>query len=210
MPARRATPSTSPFFAPPCSTRSRVSGDIFHETPRQRPPAPSSAFSDTSTMWAWPSASKWVSAIRPPSGRGLRGSRRSRARDVGLAHEVLADEKAPRTMGREVRKVGGAGEAAFGDEEAAFRHAACKRPRGVEGRLEGLQVAVVDADERGGKVQRPVEFGGVMDLDEHVHSPGKGLCFKFLRLGVGDARHDDQDRVCAPGAGLRRPGRRRT
>src|SRR6185437_12273210 len=58
--ATRATPSTSPFFAPPDSTRASVAGSM-----RIRPPAIAtrwvSALPATSTMRAAPRSSKWVS-----------------------------------------------------------------------------------------------------------------------------------------------------
>ena len=60
--ATRAIPITSPFFAPPDSMSISVSGRI-----RIVPPARAtrcvSAFAETSTMCAWPSASKWVSSL---------------------------------------------------------------------------------------------------------------------------------------------------
>ena len=61
MPAMRAMPSTSPFLAAPASIRASVAGCI-----SMRPLATAmrcvAALVATSTMWAWPWASKWVSA----------------------------------------------------------------------------------------------------------------------------------------------------
>ena len=60
--AIRATPITSPFLALPDSISISVSGRI-----RIAPPARAtrwvSALAETSTMCAWPSASKWVSSL---------------------------------------------------------------------------------------------------------------------------------------------------
>ena len=62
MPATRAMPSTSPFFAVPLRTRSRVAACI-----TMRPLAMAirwvAGLAATSTMWAWPCASKWVSGL---------------------------------------------------------------------------------------------------------------------------------------------------
>src|SRR3569832_471507 len=59
MPAMRAMPSTSPFFAVPDSIRASVAGCI-----SMRPAATAirwvAVLPATSTMWAWPWASKWV------------------------------------------------------------------------------------------------------------------------------------------------------
>ena len=60
MAAMRATPSTSPFFAVPAVIRASVAGCM-----RMSPVAMAmrwvSALADTSTMWACPWPSKWVS-----------------------------------------------------------------------------------------------------------------------------------------------------
>src|SRR5574343_876540 len=59
MPASRAMPSTSPFLAEPDWIRAKVAGCM-----RMRPVATAVrwvlALAPTSTMWAWPWASKWV------------------------------------------------------------------------------------------------------------------------------------------------------
>src|SRR5262245_22475582 len=60
--ATRATPRTSPLRAPPSRTSANVAGNM-----RMRPVATATravmAFSPTSTMWAAPAASKWVSPL---------------------------------------------------------------------------------------------------------------------------------------------------
>jgi len=60
MAAMRAMPSTSPFFALPEMINARVAGCM-----RMVPAATAlrrvSSLLPTSTIWAWPVASKWVS-----------------------------------------------------------------------------------------------------------------------------------------------------
>lgn len=62
MPAIRAMPSTSPFLAVPASMMASVAGCI-----SMRPVATAmrwvAGLAPTSTMWAWPWASKWVSVV---------------------------------------------------------------------------------------------------------------------------------------------------
>ena len=50
--------------------------------------------------------------------------------------------------------------------------------------------------------QRAVELRPVMHLDEHIHAEFVRGVDELARLGVGDARHDDEDAVGPPGAGL--------
>ncbi|MNR30883.1 hypothetical protein D3C85_1483600 [compost metagenome] len=60
MPAMRAMPSTSPFFALPEAISAKVAGSM-----TIRPSATAirwvAGLAATSTIWAWPWASKWVS-----------------------------------------------------------------------------------------------------------------------------------------------------
>ena len=62
MPAMRAMPSTSPFLALPDSISASVLASI-----SMRPVATATRWvaglAATSTMWAWPWASKWVSVL---------------------------------------------------------------------------------------------------------------------------------------------------
>src|ERR1039457_1405174 len=63
--ARRATPSTSPFFAVPSWIRRRVAA-CMRMLPRARAMRRVSALSPTSTIGAWPRASKWLSFLALP------------------------------------------------------------------------------------------------------------------------------------------------
>ena len=87
--AMRAMPSTSPFFALPDFTMSKVAGSMW-----MRPVAMAtrrvSALAPTSTMWAWPSASKWVSGL--DSGVLMVGQRR---RCGEAAAEIATRREAP-------------------------------------------------------------------------------------------------------------------
>ena len=62
---------------------------------------------------------------------------------------------------------------------------------------EGLEVAVVDADEPGVEPKCAVELRRIMHFGEHVHAEiMRGSC-KLTRRGVVNRRHDDQDAVGA-------------
>jgi len=60
--AMRAMPITSPFFASPRSISDNVAGSM-RITPLARAMRWVSALAETSTMWAWPWWSKWVSGV---------------------------------------------------------------------------------------------------------------------------------------------------
>ena len=103
---------------------------------------------------------------------------------------------------REARDVGGGEDAAFADDDAVGRDERRELLADAERHLEGAQVAVVDADELRAERQRALEFGAVVDLDQHVHAEPVGGVDQRARLRVGDARHDDEDAIGAPGARL--------
>src|SRR5260370_21325003 len=113
MPAMRAAPSTSPFFALPASTRRSVFAVI-----TTRPSAMAlrslGAFADTSTMRAWPPRPRWLSldARATASLRGadpalLANERTRRGLDVAFAHEAFADEQGRNADRRQVVEIGG-------------------------------------------------------------------------------------------------------
>ena len=52
------------------------------------------------------------------------------------------------------------------------------------------------------KLQRALEFGLVMHLDQHVHAERERRVFERSRPSRRRRRHDDQDAVGAPGARL--------
>ena len=62
MPAMRAMPSTSPFFAVPDSISASVAGCISMQ-PVAMATRCVAGLAPTSTMWAWPWASKWVNGL---------------------------------------------------------------------------------------------------------------------------------------------------
>ena len=62
-------------------------------------------------------------------------------------------------------------DAALGDEVGLVGHADREIERGLERRLEGAEVAVVDADELGIEPERAVELDLVVHLDQRVHPP---------------------------------------
>ena len=72
----------------------------------------------------------------------------------------------------------------------------------LERDLEGAQVPVVDADELGAERQGAVQLRPVVHLDQHVHAEIVSGVDQRAGLVVRDARHDDEDAVGAPGAGL--------
>ena len=73
---------------------------------------------------------------------------------------------------------------------------------GGKARGEGLEVAIVDADQRRVEHKRAGKLGLVMHLGEDVHAERLRGGGQLLRGRVIDRRHDDEDAVGPPGAGL--------
>src|SRR5260370_42706690 len=152
MPAMRAAPSTSPFFALPASTRSSVFGAI-----TTRPSAMASRslgiFADTSTMRAWPPRPRWLSlgARATASLRGadpaLRANERTRrSLDVAFAHEAFADEQGRNADRRQVVEIGGRKDSALAPDNTARRDPRRPAAAGGERPLKSLVGGGVEAD----------------------------------------------------------------
>ncbi|CPL46548.1 Uncharacterised protein [Bordetella pertussis] len=91
-------------------------------------------------------------------------------------------------------------DAAFGDHALAGRNHRQQVQRRLQRGLEGAQVAVVDADERGAQRQRGVQFLGVVYFHQHVHAQVDGQGFQVAQLRRRQRRDDEQDAVRAHGA----------
>src|ERR1700745_147901 len=204
MPAMRAAPSTSPFFALPASTRSRVFAAI-----TTRPSAMAlralGVFADTSTMRAWPPRPRWLSldARTTASLRGadpalLANERTRRSLDVAFAHEAFADEQGRNADRRQVVEIRGRKDTALAHDNAVRRDLRRQAPAGGERRLKGLEVAVVDADQPRAQAQRPFELGFVVDLQQDVHAERLRGILEILCHAVLDRRHDNQDAISPP------------
>jgi len=104
--------------------------------------------------------------------------------------------------GAEAGEVGGGVDAAFGDFHDAGRNAGGEVERGLQRDLEGVQVAVVDADEVASSGESAVEFSGVVDFDEDVKLQFAGAAVERSEIGVGESGDDEEDGVGAMDAGF--------
>src|SRR6476646_10344508 len=100
--------------------------------------------------------------------RGQGGAR------IGGTHERLADEKRVHAVPTHLRYVALRDDATFGDDDAIGWNARQEPDRRVQRHVERTQVAVVDADQWRRELERAVELGGVVHLDQHVHAAGHG------------------------------------
>ena len=74
--------------------------------------------------------------------------------------------------------------------------------RDIEPRLEGVQIAVVDADQRGLQFERAIEFDGIMHFDEHGHAEVRRDRRQFLHAPRVQRSDDQQDAIGAHRARL--------
>src|SRR5262245_22165914 len=165
MPAMRAAPRASPFLASPLRIASRVLAAM-----TTRPSAIArrsvTALLPTSTMRASPRRPRCVSSpfptMSPGADRVARQQRARRGGHVGLPHQALADQEG-RDPGRcQALEIGRTENSAFTDDHTLARDERGEPLADGERRLERLQVPVVDADQRRGEAQRPVELGLVV------------------------------------------------
>ena len=69
--------------------------------------------------------------------------------------------------------------------------------RDIEPRLESVQIAVVDADQRGLQFERAIEFDGIMHFDEHGHAEVGRDRRQFLHAPRVQRSDDQQDAIRA-------------
>src|SRR4051812_33037674 len=129
MPASCATESTSPFLTLPARISARVSGAMT-TAPFATATRSVSDFSETSTIRALPSASKWVRLVivSRSSAQAFGRTRRRRRTcaeqqlgrrgDVRLAHQALADQEDRGTGAMHALEIGWHVQPAFRDQQA--------------------------------------------------------------------------------------------
>src|SRR5262245_3510921 len=94
---------------------------------------------------------------------------------VRCPHQRLPDQEGVHTGLGQPLEIGQAGNAAFGHDDAVVGNARSQSLRGLERRLEGLQVAIVDPNQSAVESQRTVELLPVVHLGNGIHVPGLGV-----------------------------------
>src|SRR5262245_27310797 len=157
MPAIRAAASTSPLGALPSRIISSVAGSIT-TSPLAVASRSVTALSETSTIRARPSSSRWVIRDLPMPGDldmlGLEGCPGGLLQegpgcrlDIALTHQTLTDEEGVDPRALEPCQIGRRADPALGHDERAVRQQRRQALAGLEPRLEGLEIAVVDPDQ---------------------------------------------------------------
>ena len=162
MPAMRAVASTSPFAISPAWMRANVSG-------RMTTRAPATATRSVSAL------SRDIDHAGAAVEVGVRQVRQTqqpprRRRDIAGPHQRLADQEAARPDGSEPVEIFRIVNAAFADDETVRRHQRRQLLGGVKIDLQGLQVAVVDADQPAIEIKRAVQLGAVVHFDQNVEA----------------------------------------
>ena len=94
-------------------------------------------------------------------------------------------------------------DAGFGHQQPVGRHLVEQTQRGVQRHRKAAQVAVVDAQQRRLQLQRAVQLGAVMHLDQHAHAVRERHRLQIGHLRVVQAGGDQQDAVRAHRARLK-------
>ena len=71
----------------------------------------------------------------------------------------------------------------------------CELERGVEGHLEGGEVAIVDADEVGAGRDRNIEFAAIVHFDQRGKPPARGAGAEIANLLFAQDGGDEQDGI---------------
>ncbi len=121
---------------------------------------------------------------------------------VAPTHERLAHEDGVGAGRDHAAYVVGAGDAGLGHGHRVGGQGGGDALEGAVVDLEGLEVAGVDADERGADVEGALHLGGVVDLDEDGEAEPAGLGVEVLERRLVETGDDEQHEVGAGGAGL--------
>src|SRR5580698_1577819 len=202
MPAMRAVPSTSPFFASPLRTRFSVFA-VISTRPSATATRSVAGLAETSTIWASPRAPRWLSffALRATASpgrceRGFAGEQGAGCRrDIVLAHQAFADQEGRDAGVAEPRQIVRRENAALADDDPAGRNLPRQPLAGGKRRRKSFEVAVVDADQPRLQAQRALELLFVMHFDERVHAERGCGRFQLGRASIVDRGHDDQDAI---------------
>ena len=89
----------------------------------------------------------------------------------------------------------GAQDAAFGDQQPVVRYLLAQRQGRLQIHREGVQVAVVDAEQARAQAQRALQFLGVVDLHQDVESGLQRARFQLGHRAVFKRGSDQQDAV---------------
>ena len=65
-----------------------------------------------------------------------------------------------------------------------------------------MQIAIVDADQRGLEGQCPLQLGSVVDLHKDIQPQGQGQVVERYESGLIEGRDDQQNAVRTDGPGL--------
>src|ERR1700733_548840 len=210
MPAMRAAPSTSPFFASPLRTISSVSRCMI-TLPSATATLSVVALPDTSTMRASPLPLRWLSFFARPATALPGGRKRGLAREEGvgrgsyivLAHQAFADEEGRNAAVRKPRQIVRREYAALADDDAARRNKPRQTLAGGERGRESFQIAIIDADKLRLQAQRAFQFTLIVHFDKRIHAERHRRRFKLAGAGVFDRGHDDEDAIGAVSACFR-------
>ncbi len=158
-------------------------------------------------------------------GRGCTGGdeRADRGCRVARTDERLTDEcaiEAERPPAGHDRRLPNA---RFGDDQAVVGDELAQAARTVDVHLERAEVAVVEADQPGLRLERPIELAGIVDLDERLEADRERLVHQFRELlrpmedrqqqdeiRTGGAKRGELDRLHHEVLGEHRDGNRRS
>ena len=116
-----------------------------------------------------------------------------------MAHQALTDQEGVDAGLPQTGDVGGGENPALADDDTVLRHQR-REPLGRrKRRLEGLEVAIVDADEAAVELERALQLGVVVHLGDGIHAPVLGGSGEVAGRGVADLSQNDEDAVGTPG-----------
>ena len=93
--------------------------------------------------------------------------------------------------------VGGGLDAALADQQAALADHRRQAAGGLQVDLERAQVAVVDAEDAGGRVEGDFDLGFVVDFDQGLEAAGVGRVEQAPVVVATQGRHDEEDGIGA-------------
>lgn len=119
---------------------------------------------------------------------------------IGCLHEMLADKEGIEAGGAEMAKIGMGAQARFGHGDAVIGDLLDQFQRGLRVHREGLQIAIVYADDMGFGGEGAIELGACVDFNQRFHLQCATEGDEVAQQRIVESGNDQEEAIGVVGA----------